>query len=152
MLILDLFLTFFKIGAFTFGGGYAMIPLIEREIINNKGWIEEEELLECVQLVIVETIRRMNQEIPRPSLKGVTPGDVREGIAGERMEINRKYVEQELGKKEVIKPWNKKDWAIVKEQLFKGATGNHELLTKFCFFLKRPLRKLVKLEREVLGN
>lgn len=50
MLILDLFLTFFKIGAFTFGGGYAMIPLIEREIINNKGWIEEEELLEVISV------------------------------------------------------------------------------------------------------
>jgi len=50
MLILDLFLTFFKIGAFTFGGGYAMIPLIEREIINNKGWIAEDELLEVISV------------------------------------------------------------------------------------------------------
>jgi transposase InsO family protein len=114
--------------------------------------LEEEELLECVQLVIVETIRRMNQEIPRPSLKGVTPGDVREGIAGERIEINRKYVEQELSKKEVIKPWNRKDWKLIKEGLFKGTISNLELMTKFCFFLKRPLRKLAELRLEVLGN
>ncbi len=114
--------------------------------------LEDEELLECVQLVIVETIRRMNQEIPRPSLKGVTPGDVRAGIAWERMEINRKYVEKELGKKEVIKPWNRKDWKLIKESLFKGTISNLELMTKFCFFLKRPLRKLAELKWEVLGN
>ena len=33
MMLLDLFLTFFKIGAFTFGGGYAMLPLIQEEVI-----------------------------------------------------------------------------------------------------------------------
>ena len=33
-LLLDLFITFFKIGAFSFGGGYAMLPLIEKEIID----------------------------------------------------------------------------------------------------------------------
>lgn len=42
-LLTDIFITFFKIGSFTFGGGYAMIPLIEREVITNKGWIEDEE-------------------------------------------------------------------------------------------------------------
>lgn len=42
----DIFLVFFKIGSFTFGGGYAMIPLIEREIINNKKWAKEEELMD----------------------------------------------------------------------------------------------------------
>ena len=39
-----LFWTFFKIGAFTFGGGYAMIPLIQREMAENKGWIKENDL------------------------------------------------------------------------------------------------------------
>jgi len=42
-LLIEMFITFFKIGAFTFGGGYAMIPLIEREVISNKGWIKDEE-------------------------------------------------------------------------------------------------------------
>lgn len=50
MLLWDLFLTFFKIGSFTFGGGYAMIPLIEREIIDSKGWIAEDELLEVISV------------------------------------------------------------------------------------------------------
>jgi transposase InsO family protein len=114
--------------------------------------LKEKELLLYVQLGINETIRRMNEEIPRPGLKGVTPGDVLKGIARERREINRKYLEMEQRKKEVIEPWNRKDWGMVKKHLFKETINNLELLTKFCFFLKRPLRKLANLEREVLGN
>ncbi len=47
---LDLFITFLKIGAFTFGGGYAMIPLIQREIADNKKWIKDEDILEIVAI------------------------------------------------------------------------------------------------------
>lgn len=47
---LSLFLTFAKIGAFTFGGGYAMIPLIQREVIKNKGWITNDEVLDIVAI------------------------------------------------------------------------------------------------------
>ena len=47
---LDLFLTFLKIGAFTFGGGYAMIPLIQRETVDNHGWITNEDVLEIVAI------------------------------------------------------------------------------------------------------
>lgn len=47
---LDLFLTFLKIGAFTFGGGYAMIPLIQREVCTNKKWLEEKDILEIVAI------------------------------------------------------------------------------------------------------
>lgn len=43
---LDLFLTFFKIGLFTFGGGYAMLPMLERETVNNKGWATYDELMD----------------------------------------------------------------------------------------------------------
>jgi chromate transporter len=43
---LELFSLFFKIGLFTFGGGYAMIPLIEKEIVQNKRWIEKEEIVD----------------------------------------------------------------------------------------------------------
>jgi len=42
-LLIDIFMTFFKIGSVTFGGGYAMIPIIEREVITNKGWVKNEE-------------------------------------------------------------------------------------------------------------
>lgn len=44
--LLDIFLTFAKIGAFTFGGGLAMLPLFEREVVDNKGWITREEVLD----------------------------------------------------------------------------------------------------------
>lgn len=45
-----LFGTFFKIGLFTFGGGYAMIPLIEREIAQRKGWIDKEKMTDILAL------------------------------------------------------------------------------------------------------
>ncbi len=47
---LSLFLTFLKIGAFTFGGGYAMIALLENEFINRKHWIEREEFLDMIAI------------------------------------------------------------------------------------------------------
>ena len=43
-LYLDLFLTFAKVGVCTFGGGYAMLPILQREVVENKGWATEEEL------------------------------------------------------------------------------------------------------------
>ena len=46
----QLFATFFKIGAFTFGGGYAMIPLIQREVSEKRQWITDEEILEIVAI------------------------------------------------------------------------------------------------------
>lgn len=47
-MLFQLFYSFLKIGLFTFGGGYAMIPLIEREVITNKKWIAESEFLELL--------------------------------------------------------------------------------------------------------
>ena len=47
---LSLFLTFMKIGLFTFGGGYAMIPLIQRETVENKKWIGDDDILEIVAI------------------------------------------------------------------------------------------------------
>ena len=41
---LDLFLTFAKVGAMTFGGGYAMLPILQREVVEKKGWATDEEL------------------------------------------------------------------------------------------------------------
>jgi len=48
--LLALFTTFFKIGAFTFGGGYAMIPLIQREAVENHGWVSDDDILEIVAI------------------------------------------------------------------------------------------------------
>ena len=49
-MLFRLFITFFKIGLFTFGGGYAMIPLIQREVIKKNGWIEEKDFLDMLVL------------------------------------------------------------------------------------------------------
>ena len=43
-LLVDLFLTFARIGVCTFGGGYAMLPILQRELVENKGWATEGEL------------------------------------------------------------------------------------------------------------
>lgn len=43
-----LFTTFFRIGAFTLGGGYAMIPIIEREVVNKHKWVAREEFLDLI--------------------------------------------------------------------------------------------------------
>ncbi len=44
------FLTFLKIGAFTFGGGYAMIPLIQKEAVENHHWITDDDILEIIAI------------------------------------------------------------------------------------------------------
>lgn len=44
--LLELYFTFFKMGLFTFGGGYAMLPLLEREVVDKKGWASHEEILD----------------------------------------------------------------------------------------------------------
>ena len=45
-----LFRTFFHIGIFTLGGGYAMIPLIEEEVVNRHKWVEKEEMLNLIAI------------------------------------------------------------------------------------------------------
>jgi len=49
--IRKLFFVFFRIGAFTFGGGLAMIPFIKREIVDNNHWIEEEDIVDIFAIV-----------------------------------------------------------------------------------------------------
>ena len=46
----DSFKTFFKIGMFTIGGGYAMIPLIEEEVVNKHKWVSKEEMLDLIAI------------------------------------------------------------------------------------------------------
>lgn len=46
----ELFVIFFKIGAFTIGGGYAMIPLIENEIVTKRQWISKEDFLDLLAI------------------------------------------------------------------------------------------------------
>ena len=48
--LLQVFWTFFKIGAFTFGGGYAMIPLIQNEAVEKRHWVTDDDILEIVAI------------------------------------------------------------------------------------------------------
>ena len=48
--IWELFVSFFKIGAFTFGGGYAMIPLIRHEVVDSRGWVDNREFVDLLTL------------------------------------------------------------------------------------------------------
>ncbi|MFZ5966620.1 MAG: chromate transporter [Bacillota bacterium] len=48
--LIQMFLIFVKIGTFTLGGGYAMIPLIQIEVVEKKGWIDEEEFVDIIAL------------------------------------------------------------------------------------------------------
>ena len=64
---IELFLTFLKIGAFTFGGGYAMIPLIQKEVCENKKWLSEKDISD----------RLYTANIPDPDLIIRTGGEHR---------------------------------------------------------------------------
>ena len=44
--LIDMFLTFARIGGLTFGGGYAMLPMLQREVVEKRGWATEEELMD----------------------------------------------------------------------------------------------------------
>ena len=46
--VLKMFIAFFKIGSFTFGGGYAMIPIIEEEVVNKQKWVSKEEFMDML--------------------------------------------------------------------------------------------------------
>ncbi len=49
-ILLDLFLTFAKIGLFTFGGGYAMLALLENEFVSRKKWLDKDEFLDVAAI------------------------------------------------------------------------------------------------------
>ncbi|NLV89566.1 MAG: chromate transporter, partial [Tissierellia bacterium] len=48
--LIKLFISFFKIGAFSFGGGYAMLPLIKEEIIDVHGWLTNTEFIDIIAI------------------------------------------------------------------------------------------------------
>ena len=50
MIFLRLFTTFFKIGLFSFGGGYAMLPLIQHEVVSMNKWLEHKEFIHIIAI------------------------------------------------------------------------------------------------------
>ena len=110
------------------------------------------DLDERVQLCVTRTIKKLNEQIPRPRLKGVTAADVHTGVSLHKIEKNRQYLEQQFEQKQVGPAWQKDNWQFLNDSLKLKEMSDIELMTKFCFFLKRPLRKLSKWHTKVLGN
>ena len=116
-----------------------------------EGADEGKDLRERVEAAFGETIRLMNEEIPRPSLGGVTPADVHRG----RQEAMRRQVEnyrrQESSRREVP-PWTRNYWDVLKSAVNAAEMSSGELLTKLAFFCPNPLRKIARRHREWPGG
>lgn len=78
--LFKMFLVFLKIGAFTFGGGYAMIPLIEEEVVNKNKWVDKDEFID---MLIV------SQSLPGPLALNCSGfvGEKIGGILGQTMAV-----------------------------------------------------------------
>jgi transposase InsO family protein len=111
---------------------------------------KEKNLLERVKAAVEETNRLLNEEVPRPSLDGVTPADVHNGRRLSKIEANRKYYEKER-KKPTDSPWSRGYWDVLKAGLRLNEMTAKEVMTKLAFFLPKPLRRIANLNREGVG-
>lgn len=112
---------------------------------------KKKKLLEKVALSVKESIEILNEEIPRPTLGGVTPNDIYTDCAEEKKKSNAEYLMKEQ-MKEKVKSWSKSKYDLVKDVLNKQNLSKKELLIKHYFFQKRPLRRISKLPIEVWTN
>ena len=103
-LLFDLFITFAKLGAVTFGGGYAMLPLIERVSVEKKKWISKEDM------VNIDILQNSIYEINIKETNIIKQNTI-ESIKGFRFsDVIHKYVEQFLSElleyaNEKVNPW-----------------------------------------------
>jgi len=104
-------------------------------------------LLDRVEAAVEETLRLMNEVIPRPSLGGVTPADVHNGRREAKREQIRAYREKESSRSAAL-PWKRSYWEILKCGLKAAQMTNGELLTKLAFFCVRPLQRIALRNRE----
>ena len=104
-----------------------------------------------VQLAAAETVHLLNEQIPRPALRGVTPADVQRGQQAQRQKQIVQYREQQEAKG-VPPPHSRLFWDVIKDGVRADLMSTKELLTKLAFFGMRPLRRVAKLNREVWGN
>ena len=72
--LLDMFLTFARIGGFTFGGGYAMLPMLQKEVVNGRHWATDEELMITTRLV---SVHRVSSRSTRRRLSVIRIGEFR---------------------------------------------------------------------------
>ena len=115
----------------------------------SEGADKEKSLLPRVEAAVMETVRLLNQVIPKPSLNGVTPGDVHQGVSTAKVEDNRQYREHEQQRE--TPPWKRNYWDVLKGAMGLENMTGFEVMTKFCFFCRRPLRKIANLELEGVG-
>lgn len=111
---------------------------------------KEKNLLLRVDASVRETALLLNEDIPRPSLNGVTPDDLHQGVNTAKIEANKQYREHEK-EKENGPPWKRDYWKVLKEAMGLKEMTALELMTKFCFFCPRPLRKVTKFGLEGVG-
>lgn len=116
-----------------------------------EGTDKEKSLLERARRTMTETARLLNWSIPRPSLGGVTPGDVQLGREAERKVSIEKYRQSELIK-DNPQPLTRPYWEVLKHGVNAKVMNTKELLTRVAFFFSRPLRRIAQLNQEVWGN
>jgi len=105
--------------------------------------------LKRVREALAETIRLLNESIPRPSLAGVTPVDVQTGREGGKRKKIQAYREREESRP--APPWKNSYWDVLKSGVAVAEMTDSELLTKLAFFGRRPLRRIAKRNRESVG-
>jgi transposase InsO family protein len=111
---------------------------------------EEKSVLDRVRAAVEETVRLMNEVIPRPFLGGVTPADVHY----DRKHVKQREVEEYRQKEEArrdVPPWRRSYWEVLKSGLGLEEMSSGELLTKAAFFCRKPLRRIAQRNRECVG-
>lgn len=112
---------------------------------------EGKSLPERVETALSETVRLMNEEIPRPALGGVTPADVHHGNGEARRQRIQAYRVRESSRAE-IPPWTRSYWEVLKSAVNAEQMSRGELLTKLAFFCRRPLRIIARRNRELAAG
>jgi transposase InsO family protein len=112
---------------------------------------EGKSLLERVEAALSETVRLMNEEIPRPSLGGVTPADVHHGRREAKRQQIQAYRARQSSRRDVP-PWNRSYWEVLKSAVNAGQMTSGELLTKLAFFCSNPLRRIACRNREFVAG
>jgi transposase InsO family protein len=112
---------------------------------------EEKSILERVEAALSETVRLMNDEIPRPSLGGVTPADVHTGNREAKRQQIQAYRARESSKCNVP-PWSRDYWDVLSSAVAVAQMTGSELLTKLAFFCANPLRRIARRNREFVAG
>jgi len=120
------------------------------EARKREGADEGKSLLERVQAAMEETVRLINETIPRPRLGCVTPADVHYGRKHVKQREVQNYRDKEEARRDVP-PWQRSYWEVLKSGLGIEEMSHGELLTKAAFFCRKPLRRIAQRNRECVG-